>query len=35
MYERMLDKQMVPSFGDLLAFCGESGALWEDLDAWI
>lgn len=35
MHERMLDKQMMPSFSDLLAFCGESGALWEDLDSWI
>lgn len=35
MYERMLNKQIVPSFGDLIAYCGKCGTLWEDLDSWI
>jgi len=35
MHERMLDKQNEPSFEDMLAFCGESAALWQALDQWI
>ena len=32
MYERMLNKQEIPTFEDLIAYCGERGALWRALD---
>ena len=32
MYERMLDKQDVPTFDDLIAHTGECGRLWLQLD---
>ena len=35
MYERLLDKQIMPSFDDLIAYCGQRGVLWRDLDRWI
>ena len=35
MYERMLNKQIEPSFEDLLAFSGECGMLWNGLDEWL
>lgn len=35
MYERMLDKQKVPSFDDLINYCGDSGNLWLELDVYF
>lgn len=35
MYERMLNKQILPSFDDLISYCGKCGTLWEELDNWI
>lgn len=35
MYERMLDKQKNPTFDDLVAYSGDSGPLWRELDAWM
>ena len=32
MYERMLNKQEVPAFEDLISYSGETGALWLALD---
>ena len=32
MYERMLNKQEVPTFDDLICYSGERGALWLALD---
>lgn len=31
----MLDKQIVPSFEDLTSYCGETGALWIELDRFF
>ena len=35
MYERMLNKQEVPTFEDLIRHSGERGALWLALDAYL
>jgi hypothetical protein len=35
MYERMLDKKTVPSFEDMISYCGETGALWVELDSYF
>ena len=35
MYERMLNKQEVPTFDDLIRHSGESGALWLALDKYL
>lgn len=35
MYERMLNKSEQPSFSELLAYCGESGAYWHELDQYM
>jgi len=35
MYERMLDKQITPSFDDLINYSGESGTLWLELDKFF
>ena len=35
MYERMLNKQVVPSFDDLLNYAGERSSLWMALDAFL
>ena len=35
MYERMLNKQEVPTFDDLISHSGESGALWLALDDYL
>ena len=32
MYERMLDKTLMPSREDLCAFCGESAALYDEIN---
>lgn len=35
MYERMLDKSVIPSIADLTAWCGETAALFTQLNEWI
>ncbi len=35
MYERMLDKKIVPSFDDLLDYSGDSKDLWLELDSYL
>lgn len=35
MYERMLDKQIVPSFEDMISYCGETGVIWMELDRYF
>ena len=35
MYERMLNKQEQPTFGQMIAFCGEAGSLLLELDAHL
>lgn len=35
MYERMLDKQVVPSFPEMISYCGEAGQLWMDVDEYL
>ena len=35
MYERMLNKQEVPTFADLIRYCGDSGPLWLELDKYM
>ena len=32
MYERLLDKQVVPTFEELAAYCGENGSLFQRLN---
>ena len=32
MYERLLNKQVVPTFEELVAYCGENGALFQKLN---
>lgn len=34
-YERMLDKQVVPSFDEMISYCGEVGVLWVKLDEYL
>ncbi|GKX68022.1 DUF3788 domain-containing protein [Inconstantimicrobium mannanitabidum] len=34
-YERMLDKQVVPSFDEMISYCGENGELWVELDEYL
>ncbi|WMC93442.1 DUF3788 family protein [Kineothrix sp. MB12-C1] len=35
MYERMLDKQTMPSFDEMISFCGDVGALWIEMDSYL
>lgn len=35
LYERMLDKQIVPSIGDLTMYCGKNGELFSLLNEWL
>lgn len=35
MYERMLDKQAVPTLAELTAYCGETAALFASLNRWL
>ena len=35
MYERMLNKQEVPTFDDMLNYCGESRELWIALEKYL
>lgn len=35
MFERMLDKQTVPSFDEMIFYCGEAGKLWVDVDKYL
>ena len=35
MYERMLNKQIVPSFDDLLNYSSDCADLWRELDKWL
>ena len=35
MYERMLNKQEIPTFDDMLRYCAESGALWTELETYL
>lgn len=35
MYERMLDKNLNPSFDDLINFSGKAGSLWIEIDQWL
>lgn len=35
MYERMLDKSLVPTLADLTAWCDENGPLFTALNEWI
>lgn len=35
MYERMLDKQTVPSFDDMISYCEDAGELWVELDQYL
>ena len=35
MYERMLNKEFIPTFDDMISYCGETGNLWLMLDKWI
>lgn len=35
MYERMLNKQIVPEFDDLISYSGDCGALWIGLDEFL
>lgn len=34
-YERMLDKQVVPSFDEMISYCGENGGVWAELDEYL
>lgn len=34
-YERMLDKQSVPSFDEMISYCGDNGELWAELDEYL
>ncbi len=35
MHERMLNKQITPSVGEMTDYCKESGALFTELNAWL
>ena len=35
MYERMLNKEIFPTFDDMLLYCGETSEFWLILDKWI
>lgn len=35
MYERMLDKQIMPSIEEMTAFCGENGERFSALNEWL
>lgn len=35
MYERMLDKQIMPSIKEMTAFCGENGERFSALNEWL
>ncbi len=35
MYERMLDKQKVPLFEEMISYCGEVGKSWLELDVYL
>lgn len=35
MYERMLDKQTVPSYEEMISYCGEAGEIWGELDKYL
>lgn len=35
MYERMLDKQVIPSFPEMISYCGDAGQLWMDVDEYL
>lgn len=35
MYERMLDKQAVPSFDEMISYCGDAGKLWAEVDRYL
>lgn len=35
MYERMLNKQVIPSITDMTAYCGESAALFSLMNEWL
>ena len=35
MYEKMLNKQEVPSMEDLIAYCGANGALFQELNSYL
>ncbi len=35
MYERMLDKKTVPSYDEIISYCGEAGGLLIELDRYL
>ena len=35
MYERMLDKQIVPSIEEMTAYCGKNAELFTQLNEWL
>ena len=35
MYERMLDKQNIPSIADMTAYCGDTAELFASLNRWL
>jgi len=35
MYEKMLNKQEVPSMEDLIAYCGANGTLFQELNSYL
>ena len=35
MYERMLNKQISPSFTDMISYCGDVGGLWMAVDEYL
>lgn len=35
LYERMLNKQTVPSFDEMISYCDDAGELWTELDKYL
>ena len=35
MYERMLDKNTVPLFDEMISYCGDAGKLWSEVDRYL
>lgn len=35
MYERMLNKQQVPSFNEMISYCEDAGELWMNMDKYL
>jgi hypothetical protein len=35
MFERLLDKTVIPSYADMVEYCGKQGSAFERFNAWV